>query len=335
MFFTPELLGMSAIPKDELKEDRKKCVHVGPCGIGKMALYLNSFFIDRRYYVRYEDIDRIWKQVAMSEGGFTGHGNFASLPYLIVLLKNGKKFQCNFKFEDDVDLLLSEVHRVHKEIPIYSEEAEARLKKAEEEEQKLYLKELPPKAQASVDSLKKWQEVLKSRPAVYESLAAAAKQKRTIERISPAYRSVAVVIFLLSCASLAFGVYGFFRHWGPALYFVLFGIAFIFFTISTRILPTGQNNKAYAEREWQKALAASEEYVSGLEGFPVPAQYAHPVVLERMIRSIRKGQCETADEALALEKESLRKMDHTVTVSQKEYDEIVLVKPLFLAMNYQ
>jgi hypothetical protein len=34
-------------------------------------------------------------------------------------------------------------------------------------------------------------------------------------------------------------------------------------------------------------------------------------------------------------KEDLKKLNASVTVSQKEYDEVVVVKPMFLVENYQ
>lgn len=54
--------------------DKKSCKRYGPCGVGEQALYLNSFFIDRRYYVALESVRRVFKRVAMSKGGFTGKG---------------------------------------------------------------------------------------------------------------------------------------------------------------------------------------------------------------------------------------------------------------------
>ena len=52
--------------------------------MGKEALYLNSFYIDRCFYVVLPSVRRVFKRVAMSKGGFTGKGMFASIPYLVV-----------------------------------------------------------------------------------------------------------------------------------------------------------------------------------------------------------------------------------------------------------
>ena len=82
-------------------------------------------------------------------------------------------------------------------------------------------------------------------------------------------------------------------------------------------------------------VAKAEAYIAEVPSFPVPPQYAHPAVLDRMIRVIREGKAETVDKAFMLMKEELKGLDHTKTVSQEEYDEIVLVKPMFRVMNYQ
>ena len=48
----PRRLGNVSIPDEELIKDKKECKKIGPCGIGKKAVYLNSFYIDRRYTYR-------------------------------------------------------------------------------------------------------------------------------------------------------------------------------------------------------------------------------------------------------------------------------------------
>lgn len=58
--------------------------------MGEKALYLNSFFIDRRYYVALSSVRRVFKRVAMSKGGFSGKGVFGSIPYLVVEYDDGQ-----------------------------------------------------------------------------------------------------------------------------------------------------------------------------------------------------------------------------------------------------
>ena len=66
MLFAPVCLGPTSLSTETLAADKKRCKRFGPCGVGEKALYLNSFFIDRRYYVALEDVHRVFKRVAMS-----------------------------------------------------------------------------------------------------------------------------------------------------------------------------------------------------------------------------------------------------------------------------
>lgn len=65
----PQRLGNLSLPDMELTEDKKTCRKFGPCGVGKKAIYLNSFYIERRYYVPMKSVKRIFKRIAMSKGG--------------------------------------------------------------------------------------------------------------------------------------------------------------------------------------------------------------------------------------------------------------------------
>ena len=118
MIFRPAQLGMAKLDRLELEADKKACRKIGPCGVGKKALYLNSFYIDRRYYLPYGSISRVFKRVAMSSGGFTGKGMFASMAYLVVEYDGGKQKQCNFKDERDVDKLLEVLAKEQPQIPV-------------------------------------------------------------------------------------------------------------------------------------------------------------------------------------------------------------------------
>ena len=69
--------------------------------------------------------------------------------------------------------------------------------------------------------------------------------------------------------------------------------------------------------------------------FPLPARYAHPVVLTRMIRVLREGRAQTADQALEVVKQDLKALTADVQVEQWEYDEVVAIKPMFLLSDYQ
>ena len=73
MIFKPAQLGLARLDAHELEEDKKACRKIGPCGVGKKALYLNSFTLTAATTC-YGSITRVFKRVAMSSGGFTGKG---------------------------------------------------------------------------------------------------------------------------------------------------------------------------------------------------------------------------------------------------------------------
>lgn len=368
MMFAPAAIAEHKMTAEDLRRDSRNCVRTGPCGIGEKAVYLNSFFVDRRYYVMWQDIGRVFKRVAMSRGGFTGKGVFGSIPYLVVLLKDGTERQCNFKYEDEVDLFLSLVRSRHPEIPTMSEKAQARMEEERAREEARYVKDLTPQAQASMEELRRARAYLDREPEIPAFLSVTAKEKRITDRMNPWYRYAALAIFLLAVGSVLFGIYAVIRQEGYAVYFVLFGMAFIFYTMSAQVLPTGRNNRRYADGRWQKALRQSGEYisrygdtgaapsavsgspaapVSGTGGrpdsaaagtvsaFPLPAQYAHPATIDRMIRVIREGRAQTVEEAYEVMKKDLQAINSDVTVSQVEYDEITAIKPMFLLCGYR
>lgn len=123
-FLPPARLGNTTLGREELAADRKSCKRFGPCGVGEKALYLNSFFIDRRYYVALSSVRRVFKRVAMSKGGFSGKGVFGSIPYLVVEYDGGQVKQCTFKHEDDVDRMIECIARYLPDIPLHSEKVE-------------------------------------------------------------------------------------------------------------------------------------------------------------------------------------------------------------------
>ncbi len=338
MIIAPVCIGDISLSREELEKDRRGMVKVGPCGVGEKAVYLNGFFIDRRFYAVYPEIDRIFKRVAMSKGGFSGKGIFGSIPYLVVLLKNGQEKQCNFKYEDEVDRILQMIRRSHPEIPVMSEMAEKRVEEARRKEEARYLKELSIQAEEAVGELERARSYLEEEPRYSDNLSFAARQKRVIDCVNPMYRYAAVAVFLLSLGAMVFGIISISRQEGFAVYFLLFGMAFMFYTMSSRILPTGRNNRAYGQRQWDDALRQMRGYVGAADKdhpIPVPPQYAHPATLSRMIRVIREGRAQTVQEAWRVMKTDLKEINRDVTVSQEEYDEIVSIKPMFILCEYR
>ena len=333
MIFAPVRLGETSIDTEALAADKKSCKRFGPCGVGKEALYLNSFFIDRRYYAAFSSVRRVFKRVAMSQGGFTGKGAFGAIPYLVVQYDDGKEKQCTFKHEEDVDAMLAYIESVHPEIPTLSAGGEKRLKEKAKEEAGRYLAELTDEAQSAKETLEKAQKFLSGYPELTKQLAAAAKAKRVNEHTNPAYRWVALAIVLAGAAAMVYGIISWRRGGDFGVYFALFGFAAIFFFSGAHVLPTAKNNRKAVTRGWAEAQANMENVLP--EDFPLPARYAHPVVLARMIRILREGRAHSVEESLAVLKADLKALNADVQVSQEEYDEVVVIKPLFLVSDYQ
>ena len=176
---------------------------------------------------------------------------------------------------------------------------------------------------------------LEKEPSYSERLSAAAKRKRAYYRTRPSYRYVAMAITILGFIALIYGIYSFAHHSDFGIYFALFGIAAIFTFAGLSVLPTARNNKTAVMKYNDDAISRMEKYLEGYVKFPLPARYAHPIVLQRMIRVIQQGRASTKEDALNVVKEDLKALNENVQVSQEEYDEVVAIKAMFLNANYE
>ena len=262
------------------------------CGVGEKALYLNSFYIDRRYYITYPAVTRVFKRVAMSQGGFSQKGIFASIPYLVVEYDGGKQKQCNFKYEEQVDQMLDCIGRAHPEIKLVSAAAEARLAQREAELAARKKPELSHEAQRTIRTLQDAAAYLDQKPALTDELSKAARRKRAYLCSKPSYRWVALAITVLGLLSLLYGIVTLVQGTGSfGIYFALFGIAAIFMFSGVSVLPTARNNKNAIMARADRAKEEMAGYLKGYRGeFPLPARYAHPIVLRRMVRVIEEGR---------------------------------------------
>ena len=338
MLFKPAQLGLARLDPAELAADRKACKKIGPCGVGKKALYLNSFYIDRRYYLPYTSITRVFKRVAMSAGGFTGKGMFASMAYLVVEYDGGKQKQCNFKDERDVDALLEVLAKEQPNIPRLSAAGEAEIARQKAEKAARRLPQLSKEAEQSVGQLKRASDYLAKKPELAKELSAAERRKRAQLQSKPVYRYVALAIFIFGILSAAYGLYAITSHTGSyGIYFALFGFAAIFLFSSYNMLPTARNNNNAIMKRADKAEAAMAEYVKHYPNgaFPVPSCYAHPIVLKQMTDAIEEGRAVTVPEALDAVEARLKSLNADVQVEQEEYDEVVVIKAMFLNHDYQ
>ena len=337
MLFKPAQLGLAKLGAAELEADKKACKKIGPCGVGKKALYLNSFSIDRCYYLPYGSITRAFKRVAMSQGGFTGKGMFASMAYLVVEYDGGKQKQCNFKDERDVDALLDVLAKEQPQIKRLSAAGEQTVQKKEAEKAARKLPELTKDAEHSLTVLRRAKEYLEAKPEISDELSAAERRKRAQLQSKPVYRYVALAIFLFGLVAAAYGLYAITNHVGNyGIYFALFGFAAIFLFSSYNMLPTARNNHSAIMKRADRAEQAAADYVKRYPNgaFPVPSYYAHPTVLKQMMDAIEEGRAVTVPEALEAVKARLKALNADVQVEQEEYDEVVLIKAMFLNHQY-
>ena len=337
MLFKPAQLGLAKLGAAELEADKKACKKIGPCGVGKKALYLNSFYIDRRYYLPYGSITRAFKRVAMSQGGFTGKGMFASMAYLVVEYDGGKQKQCNFKDERDVDALLDVLAKEQPQIKRLSAAGEQTVQKKEAEKAARKLPELTKDAEHSLTVLRRAKEYLEAKPEISDELSAAERRKRAQLQSKPVYRYVALAIFLFGLVAAAYGLYAITNHVGNyGIYFALFGFAAIFLFSSYNMLPTARNNHSAIMKRADRAEQAAADYVKRYPNgaFPVPSYYAHPTVLKQMMDAIEEGRAVTVPEALEAVKARLKALNADVQVEQEEYDEVVRIKAMFLNHQY-
>lgn len=331
----PQRLGEVSLSKEELLNDKKTCRKFGPCGVGEKAVYLNSFYIDRKYYIPISSIQRIFKRIAMSKGGFTGKGVFGTLSYLVVVYENGKEKQCNFKHEEDVDRLLAYIEEEFPDIPVHSLAAEQKLaEKKRWLEEKKREKKVSEETKVNLSKLEQAEKYLKNQSDLYMNLSLAAKKKRTYDRSNPTYKWVALAIVIMGAAAFVYGIYALMTHAGFGMYFLLFGLAAIFLFAGANVLPTSKNNRKYIENQLSGAIEQMEEYIRKYPEFPIPAHYAHPIVLQRMQEIMREERAKTIPEALQVLKNDLKALNSDVVVEKEEYDEIVAIKPMFLVMDY-
>ena len=269
----------------------------------------------------------------MSKGGFTGKGAFGSIPYLVVEYDGGEK-QCNFKHEEDVDNLLAYLSKLCPDLPLQSRKVEQHMAQQRAENARRYLKELTPQAQAERERLEQARTFLEDHTNLTRRLSQAAKAKRVNDRSNPSYKWVALAIVIAGVAALVYGIITMVRGTSSlGIYFALFGFAAVFLFSGAHVLPTARNNKTALSREWEQAQADLAAVLP--KDFPLPARYAHPVVLTRMIRVLREGRAQTADQALEVVKQDLKALTADVQVEQWEYDEVVAIKPMFLLSDYQ
>lgn len=214
-------------------------------------------------------VTRVYKRVAMSKGGFSGKGIFATLSYLVVEFDGGQKV-CNFKYEQQVDEFLSVIRAEHPSIPCVSAAAEQRIaeEKARREEEERNRPPMSAQAEKTVQALDNAIDYLERRPELTERLSAAAKRRRNFQCTNGSYRWAAMAITLLGFAALAYGIVSFVRHGSFSIYFTLFGLAAIFTFAGFSVLPTARNNRTSIMQNDAQAQEKMQAYLADYMNFP-------------------------------------------------------------------
>jgi hypothetical protein len=257
------------------------------------------------------------------------------MSYLVVELRDGRTKRCQIKYESQVDEALAWIAKHHPEIPTQSEAAKKRLQEAEAAEKARYKKNLAPEEKNTVRMLEDAERYLEASHATYSNLTFSAGRLRSQQSVGTGRRTAGILLLAGSILLLATGIPLTMAKNPYGLYMVLGGGAFLVYSMASNLVPIGKNSFKRLRAEWEEAVASSEEYISKKDSFPVPARYAHPIVLKRMIRVIREGRAQTAKEALEVVKTDLKALNKSVKVSQAEYDEVIAIKALFLVSDYQ
>lgn len=193
-----------------------------------------------------------------------------------------------------MDELLAYLGQVHPEIPRLSVGGEQRLAKKAQQEASRYLKELTPQAQSAREELERARKFLSGYPELTAQLAAAAKAKRINEHTNPAYRWVALAIVLAAR-----------RHWCTAS---SRGAAAAISASTSRssALPPCSSSRERTFCPRQRITAGAGRACLGrgagrhgecsARGLSPPRRYAHPIVLDRMIRILREGRAQSKEE---------------------------------------
>ena len=109
-------IGERKLSPEDLKTDRKNCIHYEETGLGKKALFLPFMGIGRMAYIPLSSLERVYKRLCVSKGFFEEGKIYGSLSYLVIDF-NGREKAYRFLREENLDALLDAL-RVKTDIPV-------------------------------------------------------------------------------------------------------------------------------------------------------------------------------------------------------------------------
>ena len=328
-------LGEGTLDSQVLKADRKKTVRYDQCGVGEKAVYVPGKMSPRAFYIPFDHLERVFQRVAVSKG--TGKAFLTPILYIVFVYDGGKEKEVYFKYLSDADKMLAKLEKEHPDLPLVSVDSEKKKEAAEALENEIKNAQLNAAAANAVRDLENASETLKMRPSLFKELAQAARVKRSMDLIDPRFEVLAIVILIAGLISTLAGV-AYYLNTGDtvkSIWPVLIGLAAMFLMINSNILPTPKHSKKYGNKFYQTAITDMARSLKKVEDFPLPVRYSHPHVCDLMIRIIRTHRADTVEEALAVLKEDLKKMDSSVQLGGEEYRKVVTVKPLFTVCDYE
>ena len=332
----PKAIGKATIPDAELKADRKKAKHYDQCGLGAKAIYMGGGMMPRSHYIPYGEVTHVYRRVAESQA--SGKGLLAPILYLVVRYGDGQEYQTSFHYLQDADKMLEDLKEHHPEISLLSPAGEEKVRRKEEAEKEIQNRVLSEEAAQAKDELESARRFLEKRPSLYEHMVSAAKMKRRRDLVKPGYEIAAGLMLALGFVLLAAGIW-LILHGGVGgtviILILLFGAMLVFLMLNSKILPNRKTTRKALQREYETAREDMARSLRQQTDFPVPAVYAHPYVLDRMIRILEEGRAENTADALNVLKNDLRGMDSSVALSGDDYRQVVTIKPLFLVNDYQ
>lgn len=109
MYIAPKPLTESTLDPEILKADKTYARKYDGCAVGDKALYLEAFTFNCRRYIPFEDVERVFKRLAVSKGFFEQGKIYGTIAYLVVLHSGGKETKVKFDIEEQLDLMLSDI----------------------------------------------------------------------------------------------------------------------------------------------------------------------------------------------------------------------------------
>lgn len=309
------------LSRSELIEDKNTMVRIGLMGIGRHALYAGL------RYIPYEDVARVYKRIAMTEGGFSHRGAFMSICYIVIELKNGKSCKLRFPEEEEADMFLSHIAEKAPYIKRMSQAAEMRVAAREEDERRKKAVILDEQAVSLIREMERQKSFLEERPDLSSALSSATRRRwvynlsrRTLKWLAISMSMIAVAVIIVGYQMVTAGFSSL-----PVFLFILF----LFLFAAAAVYPAARESLSRIEADMDKAEENMRRYVSTYDGFMLDAAHAHPAVFSRLIRILKEKRASGFNEAYSIMQKEIIEIDRNTQVSKEEYDEIVAVKPLF------